>query len=227
MLIVALQHSGFDPSFAVGGDLGEDGHQCPSRQRRLFRRRGRRERRVAAGGPRPSVAVVTNIEADHLDFFGSAEAYGAVFDGFVERLKPGGALVVCTRRPVGRRTGRADAAALGIRVLRYGSDATQPLAGALLDGSSRAPALSRTSSCRVKRHSAGDAARGTRQAHGPQLARRRYCGRDRHRCAARRRARRPRRFRGRAAAFRAGGHHQRRAGLRRLPPTIRPRCAPR
>ena len=25
MLIVALQHSGFDPSFAVGGDLGEAG----------------------------------------------------------------------------------------------------------------------------------------------------------------------------------------------------------
>jgi UDP-N-acetylmuramate--alanine ligase len=43
----------------------------------------------------PDVAVVTNIEADHLDFFGSAEAYSAVFDGFVERLKPGGVLVVC------------------------------------------------------------------------------------------------------------------------------------
>ena len=54
MLIVALQHSGFDPSFAVGGDLGEAGHQRPPRQRRLLRRRGRRERRLAAGVHAPT-----------------------------------------------------------------------------------------------------------------------------------------------------------------------------
>ena len=44
----------------------------------------------------PNVAVVTNIETDHLDFYGSADAYVKVFDSFVERLAPGGALVVCT-----------------------------------------------------------------------------------------------------------------------------------
>ena len=45
------------------------------------------------------IVVVTNIEADHLDFFGSAEAYTQVFDDFVERLRPGGALVVCVDDP--------------------------------------------------------------------------------------------------------------------------------
>jgi UDP-N-acetylmuramate--alanine ligase len=74
--------------------------------------------------------VVTNIEADHLDFFGSAEAYGAVFDEFVERLKPGGALVVCTDDP-GAAALAERTAALGIRVLRYGSSAAQA-AGTLL-----------------------------------------------------------------------------------------------
>ena len=119
MLIVALQHSGFDPSFAVGGDLGEAGTNAHRGSGTCF---------VAEADEsdgslleyHPDVVVVTNIEADHLDFFGSAEAYSAVFDEFVERITPGGALVVCTDDPgaaaLADRTGD-----LGIRVLRYGS----------------------------------------------------------------------------------------------------------
>lgn len=130
MLIVALQHSGFDPSFAVGGDLGEAGTNAHNGSGDCF---------VAEADESdgslleytPDVVVVTNIEADHLDYFGSADAYGAVFDDFVERLKPGGALVVCVDDPgaaaLGERT-----AALGIRVLRYGSDPGQPLEATLL-----------------------------------------------------------------------------------------------
>ena len=98
MLIVALQHSGFDPSFAVGGDLGEAGTNAHRGSGTFF---------VAEGDEsdgslleyHPDVVVVTNIEADHLDFFGSVEAYSAVFDQFVERIKPGGALVVCADDP--------------------------------------------------------------------------------------------------------------------------------
>jgi UDP-N-acetylmuramate--alanine ligase len=130
MLIVALQHSGFDPSFAVGGDLGEAGTNAHHGSGDCF---------VAEADESdgslleytPNVAVVTNIEADHLDFFGSAEAYGAVFDDFVERLAPGGAVVVCTddsgAAALAERT-----AALGIRVLRYGSDDRPDLAGRLV-----------------------------------------------------------------------------------------------
>jgi UDP-N-acetylmuramate--alanine ligase len=130
MLIVALQHSGFDPSFAVGGDLGEAGTNAHHGSGDCF---------VAEADESdgslleytPDVAVVTNIEADHLDFFGSAEAYAAVFDDFVERLKPGGALVVCTDDP-GAAALAERTAALGIRVLRYGSDPSRPLEGTLL-----------------------------------------------------------------------------------------------
>ncbi len=131
MLIVALQHSGFDPSFAVGGDLGEAGTNAHHGSGDCF---------VAEADESdgslleyaPDVAVVTNIEADHLDFFGSPEAYGAVFDAFAERLKPGGALVVCTDDP-GASALAERTEALGIRVLRYGSDPGQQLAGTLLD----------------------------------------------------------------------------------------------
>ena len=144
-----VEHSGFDPSFAVGGDLGEAGTNAHHGSGECF---------VAEADESdgslleytPDVAVVTNIEADHLDFFGSAEAYGAVFDGFVERLKPGGALVVCTD-DAGAAGLAERTAALGIRVLRYGSDPTQPPAGILLDWESRAPARSRTSSFKAKR----------------------------------------------------------------------------
>ncbi|WP_082964006.1 UDP-N-acetylmuramate--L-alanine ligase [Mycobacterium sp. 852002-51961_SCH5331710] len=130
MLIVGLQHSGFDPSFAVGGDLGEAGTNAHNGSGDCF---------VAEADEsdgslleyHPDVAVVTNIEADHLDFFGSAEAYGAVFDDFVERLKPGGALVVCTDDP-GAAALAERTAELGIRVLRYGSDPSLPLQGTLL-----------------------------------------------------------------------------------------------
>ena len=132
MLIVALQHCGRDPSFAVGGELGEAGTNAHHGSGDCF---------VAEADESdgslleytPNVAVVTNIEADHLDFYGSPDAYIEVFDAFVERLAPGGALVVCTDDPgaaaLARRT-----ADLGIRVLRYGSadQPGEPLAAGLL-----------------------------------------------------------------------------------------------
>ncbi|SOJ55855.1 UDP-N-acetylmuramate--L-alanine ligase [Mycobacterium simulans] len=133
MLIVALQHCGRDPSFAVGGELGEAGTNAHHGSGDCF---------VAEADESdgslleytPDVAVVTNIESDHLDFYGSADAYVGVFDSFVGRLAPGGALVVCTDDPgaaaLARRT-----ADLGIRVRRYGSSPSQrgePLAGTLV-----------------------------------------------------------------------------------------------
>jgi len=131
MLIVALQHSGFDPSFAVGGELGEAGTNAHHGSGDCF---------VAEADESdgslleytPDVAVVTNIEVDHLDFFGSVEAYAKMFDDFVERLTPGGALVVCTDDP-GAAALADRTEALGIRVLRYGSDPSQDLHAALLE----------------------------------------------------------------------------------------------
>jgi UDP-N-acetylmuramate--alanine ligase len=130
MLIVALQHCGRDPSFAVGGEMGEAGTNAHHGSGTCF---------VAEADESdgslleytPNVAVVTNIEADHLDFYGSADAYVGVFDAFVERLAPGGALVVCVDDPgaaaLAKRT-----AELGIRVLRYGSAPEQDYAATLL-----------------------------------------------------------------------------------------------
>ncbi|KAA1250375.1 UDP-N-acetylmuramate--L-alanine ligase [Mycobacterium simiae] len=132
MLIVGLQHAGRDPSFAVGGELGEAGTNAHHGSGDCF---------VAEADESdgslleytPDVAVVTNIESDHLDFYGSTEAYVGVFDSFVERLAPGGAVVVCTDDP-GAAALAGRTAELGFRVLRYGSAKTAfgPLAAALV-----------------------------------------------------------------------------------------------
>ncbi|OJZ73397.1 UDP-N-acetylmuramate--L-alanine ligase [Mycobacterium paraffinicum] len=130
MLIVALQHCGRDPSFAVGGEMGEAGTNAHHGSGDCF---------VAEADESdgslleytPNVAVVTNIETDHLDFYGSADAYVRVFDAFVERLAPGGALVVCVDDP-GAAALAERTAELGIRVLRYGSDPAEDQAATLL-----------------------------------------------------------------------------------------------
>ena len=118
MLVVALQAAGLDPSFAIGGELNESGANAHQGTAGVF---------VAEADESdgsllqytPDVAVVTNVDADHLDFFGSVQAYAAVFDRFVERIAPGGVLVACADDPGAARL--ADTAeALGVRVLRYG-----------------------------------------------------------------------------------------------------------
>jgi UDP-N-acetylmuramate--alanine ligase len=130
MAIVALQQNGFDPSFAVGGDLGEAGTNAHHGSGPCF---------VAEADESdgslleytPDVAVVTNIEADHLDHFGSVEAYTAVFDEFVARIRPGGALVVCADDPGGEALARRSEGKR-VRVLRYGSGQRTDLEARLL-----------------------------------------------------------------------------------------------
>ncbi|MFD6897442.1 UDP-N-acetylmuramate--L-alanine ligase [Rhodococcus sp. NPDC060086] len=94
MLVVTLQHCGFDPSFAVGGELNESGTNAHHGSGDVF---------VAEADESdgsllqydPNVVIVTNVEPDHLDYFGTAEAYTQVFDDFVAKVVPGGTLIVC------------------------------------------------------------------------------------------------------------------------------------
>ncbi|MGW0036058.1 UDP-N-acetylmuramate--L-alanine ligase [Gordonia sp. NPDC003376] len=142
MAVVALQHCGLDPSFAIGGELNESGTNAHHGSGEVF---------VAEADEsdgslleyRPDVVVVTNVEADHLDFFGTVEKYVAVFDAFVDRIRPGGTLVVCLDDPgaaalAARCTGPL--AERGVAVLGYGApDAEVPdgvrMAATLVDWS--------------------------------------------------------------------------------------------
>lgn len=124
MLTVALQHSGLDPSFAIGGDLTVAGAGAHHGSGDIF---------VAEADESdgsflaftPSVAVVTNVEADHLDYHGTEVAYVAAFDSFVARIEPSGALIACADDPgAAVLADRAEAA--GVRVRRYGVAASGP-----------------------------------------------------------------------------------------------------
>ncbi len=68
---------------------------------------------------RPAVAVITNIETDHLDHHGGAEHLHASFRRFAGHVEPGGTLVLCAERP---ELQAVAAAAGGRRVVWYGLD---------------------------------------------------------------------------------------------------------
>lgn len=71
---------------------------------------------------RPSVAVLTNVEPDHLDFFGSADAYHGAFVAFLRRLEPGGTLVWCAD-DAGARNAVAEAGRKDVATVPYGFSA--------------------------------------------------------------------------------------------------------
>ena len=70
----------------------------------------------------PRIAIITNIEVDHLDYYGTVEAYRAAFAKFAARVRPDGTLLVCADAPWALELGLARRAA-GARVERYGLDA--------------------------------------------------------------------------------------------------------
>ena len=43
----------------------------------------------------PDIAVITNVTPDHLDYFGTTDAYFDSFVTFARRVKPGGTLIIC------------------------------------------------------------------------------------------------------------------------------------
>jgi UDP-N-acetylmuramate--alanine ligase len=119
MLTVALQHCGLDPSFAIGGDLAASGSGAHEGSGDVFVAEAD-ESDASFLAFSPEVAVVTNVEADHLDHYGSAEAYVAAFSDFLGRIVPGGVLVTCVD-DVGSAALARVAEERGIRVRRYGS----------------------------------------------------------------------------------------------------------
>jgi UDP-N-acetylmuramate--alanine ligase len=118
MLTVALQHCGIDPSFAAGGELAKHGTNAHWGTGEVF---------VAEADEsdgsflvyRPEVAVVTNVQPDHLDFYGSFAKVREAYTAFAASVQPGGLLVACQDDQGSREL--ADAArADGTRVLTYG-----------------------------------------------------------------------------------------------------------
>jgi UDP-N-acetylmuramate--alanine ligase len=118
MLAVALTELGLDPSYVVGGQIGATGISGHSGAGEVF---------VAEADEsdgtflhyEPDVAVVTNVELDHPDYFTSLDAVYEAFNAFADRIRPGGRLVACVDDP-GARLVIEHARARGVAVRTYG-----------------------------------------------------------------------------------------------------------
>ncbi len=136
MLTVMLQHCGADPSFSIGGELTEKGTNAHLGSGAAFVLEAD-ESDGTFVVYRPEVGVVTNVQADHLDHYGTAQGVEDGFLGFARSIRPGGLLVVCADDPGAVRLAEA-AAAEGIRVTTYGESpsADVRLTNLVLDGAS-------------------------------------------------------------------------------------------
>lgn len=119
MAVVAMQAAGLDPSFAIGGQLSKSGTNAHHGTGTAFVAEAD-ESDASLLRYEPTVAVVTNIEPDHLDYFKTHEAYFQVFDDFADRISDEGTLVVCLDDEHAARLGKRTVAR-GHRVLGYGT----------------------------------------------------------------------------------------------------------
>jgi UDP-N-acetylmuramate--alanine ligase len=118
ILTVAAQACGLDPSFAIGGNLYESGLNAHAGTGDLFIV----EADESDGSfllLRPELAIITNVEADHLENHGDLEGVFRAFELFADRISRDGLLITCADDPGAMRI--ADyARSKGIRVRTYG-----------------------------------------------------------------------------------------------------------
>ena len=94
MITQILQGAGLDPSFIVGGAMGNTGRNGGSGSGADFVIEADEYDNMFLGLT-PSIAVVTNVEHDHPDFFATKAEQAAAFAKFVDLLPATGALVAC------------------------------------------------------------------------------------------------------------------------------------
>ncbi|HEV2242684.1 MAG TPA: UDP-N-acetylmuramate--L-alanine ligase, partial [Streptosporangiaceae bacterium] len=118
MLTTVLRHQGCDPSYVIGGILTETGLGAEDGSGEMF---------VAEADESdgsflmlsPAAAVVTCIEAEHLDNYDSLAQIEATFAAFAGKIADGGLLVACRDDPAAARLAAA-ASSLPVRVRTYG-----------------------------------------------------------------------------------------------------------
>ena len=117
MLGVALDHAGISPTISIGGEVDVLGGNA---------KLGKGEYLVSEADEsdgsflklRPHIAVVTNIEDDHLDHYGTLANIRKAFREFLENIKPGGHAVLC----FDNENVRDIAQTLGRKVISYAID---------------------------------------------------------------------------------------------------------
>jgi UDP-N-acetylmuramate--alanine ligase len=120
MITTVLLHCGADPSYVIGGILAESGVGAALGAGQAF---------VVEADESdgsflmfsPDAAVVTSVEADHLDNYGTLAAVEAAFAAFAGRITDGGMLLACADDPGARAL--AGAVRPSVTALTYGTAA--------------------------------------------------------------------------------------------------------
>jgi len=119
MLTVALQHCGADPSFAIGSELNESGSNAHLGSGDVFVVEAD-ESDGAFLFLAPAAGIVTNVEPDHLDHWGTFDAIEAAFLEFATGIRDrDGFVVVCVDDAGGARLAE-HAREQGVDVRTYG-----------------------------------------------------------------------------------------------------------
>ena len=115
MIDQILHRAGLNPTSLIGSDIAELNGNARCGGKEIFVT----EACEAFGSflhLDPTIAVITNIDADHLDYYGDLEHVEEAFKQFAERVDPNGIVIVCSDNP---RT-QAAVAGSGRRMLTYG-----------------------------------------------------------------------------------------------------------
>ena len=126
MITTVLRRCGADPGYVIGGILAETGLGAGDGSGQAF---------VAEADESdgsflmltPDAAVVTSVEADHLDNYAGLAEIEAAFEAFAARITPGGLLVTCADDPGASKVAAAARARAGpagsLRTVTYGESA--------------------------------------------------------------------------------------------------------
>jgi UDP-N-acetylmuramate--alanine ligase len=119
MIATVLEEGGLDPTIIVGGMLPNFSSNAKEGQGEVIVVEADEYDRTFHE-LRPEIAVITNIEEDHLEYYGTFENIVEAFRIFMENVRPGGAIIGCVDDPAVAalldRRGRSD----GLRIIRYG-----------------------------------------------------------------------------------------------------------
>ncbi|MDX1624128.1 MAG: UDP-N-acetylmuramate--L-alanine ligase [Gemmatimonadota bacterium] len=117
MVGAVTEAGGLDPTVVVGGRIrGRGGNVRLGSGDWMVAEADEFDRSFLA--LEPEIAVVCNVEADHLDTYASFDGVREAFAGFLERVEPGGAAILGTDDPEVRRL----APPRRVEVLTFGFD---------------------------------------------------------------------------------------------------------
>ena len=120
MVVRAMQTAGLDPTYILGGESVElESHAARGEGAHIVLEADEYGR--AFHEYHPAIAVITNLERDHLDYYGTDEALFEAFVTYANTLEPGGRLIVGAESPCAMAVGeRITAQRDDITIERFG-----------------------------------------------------------------------------------------------------------